>query len=74
MSAATLNRTLEIRLKKLRLSKQWVAEQMRLNGEHISPWQIYNAGISGRMEESRAKETLMRCHAVLDDYESRMCR
>lgn len=67
-----LNDSLEQRLKKNKLSKSWVAQQMHKKGESLSPWQIYNAGIPGRMEESRAEGILKKCLQAVEDYETRM--
>lgn len=73
MSVVTnLAEELEIRLKRNKLTKAWLIEQMRKKGADISFWKFYNFTTPGRMEESRAEGYLKMCHDIIDNYEKQM--
>ena len=73
-TVVTLSEMLEIKLKRNKLPKTWLAHQMSKRGEDMSLWKFYNLTTPGRAEEKRTEEILKKCHEILDDYEKRMAQ
>ena len=64
--------SVDIRLKKHKLSKAWLCDQLQRHGEKdLTVNGLYNI-TCGRVHADRIETVVAKCHEVLDDYEKRM--
>lgn len=64
--------SIDLRLKKHKLSKAWLCDQLQREGEEdITVNGLYNI-TCGRAHADRIKSVVAKCHKVIDNYEKRM--